>query len=171
MKFRKATLQDSSAILEIVQEAQKALKEANIDQWQNGYPNEESIHSDINAGISYVVEKNNKVVATVAYLFEEDPNYITPLSGKWIGNQNYACIHRIAIKTQEKGSEVSSYLMEQLKQLALEKEVDSIRVDTHKDNFRMQRYLKKHGFIKIGVIALQDGALRDAFEYLLETTH
>ncbi|MEW9079191.1 hypothetical protein [Terrisporobacter glycolicus] len=54
-------------IINIIEEAQNYFKENNIDQWQDGYPNEESIINDIENGESYVLLKDNKIIAT-AYL-------------------------------------------------------------------------------------------------------
>ena len=167
MFLRKSTKKDISAILEIINQAQEALKLAKVDQWQNNYPNQERIELDIAEGVSYVVELNQQIVATVALFFSDDPNYLYPLSGQWISEGAYSCIHRIAISNALKGSDVGTFIMDNIKTMTQKKGFKSIRVDTHKDNLRMINYLKKHNFIEIGVIALADGALRNAYEYVL----
>jgi Acetyltransferases len=164
MIFRKAEHRDKEAIMDIIHQAQISLKEANIDQWQNQYPNLESIGNDIALGIGYVVEKEHEVVATVAYSFDGDDNYLHPVSGAWEINGGYAVIHRIAVQSQYQGRGISDFMMEEFVKLAQEKQVASIRVDTHKENKKMQSYLARHGFNRIGVIRLKDGALREAFE-------
>ena len=45
--IRQANLNDISGIMKIIQEAQKYFKENGIPQWQNGYPDEKQIQSDI----------------------------------------------------------------------------------------------------------------------------
>lgn len=67
MEFRKSKKSDIKEIINIIEEAQNYFKENNIDQWQDGYPNEESIINDIENGESYVLLKDNKIIAT-AYL-------------------------------------------------------------------------------------------------------
>ena len=47
MIFRKATETDLNAIMNIISQAQNYLKEQGIDQWQNGYPNRQTIKKDI----------------------------------------------------------------------------------------------------------------------------
>lgn len=47
MNFRLAEKSDLDKIMEIIEEAKDYLKTLGIDQWQNGYPNEEKILSDI----------------------------------------------------------------------------------------------------------------------------
>lgn len=48
-----------------------------------------------------------------------------------------------------------------------EKEVRSIRVDTHRDNISMQKMLLKNGFKYCGIIYLKDGSERLAYDKLL----
>ena len=44
MKFRKTTMEDVLAVLEIIGQAQEYLKQKRIEQWQNGYPNRNSMY-------------------------------------------------------------------------------------------------------------------------------
>ena len=55
MELRKAEFSDLSAITAIYKDAKEALKAQGIDQWQDGYPNEESARADIENGTSYVL--------------------------------------------------------------------------------------------------------------------
>ncbi|WP_455935229.1 hypothetical protein [Haemophilus sp.] len=54
MEFRKSVKSDIPEIMGIIKQAQDYFKEKNIDQWQNGYPNEEVINNDIENEESYV---------------------------------------------------------------------------------------------------------------------
>ena len=47
MEFRKSVKSDIPEIMGIIKQAQDYFKEKNIDQWQNGYPNEEVINNDM----------------------------------------------------------------------------------------------------------------------------
>ena len=47
MIFRKSDFKDIPEIMRIISSAQKYLKEKGIDQWQNNYPNSETIKEDI----------------------------------------------------------------------------------------------------------------------------
>ena len=42
--------------MKIINQGKEKLKNEDIDQWQNGYPNEESIKRDIENSYSYVIE-------------------------------------------------------------------------------------------------------------------
>ena len=72
MEFRKSTKNDVTKIMNIVKQAQNYFKEQGIDQWQNNYPNEEVINGDIENGDSYVMLKDDKVVATTVISFDKE---------------------------------------------------------------------------------------------------
>lgn len=54
-----------------------------------------------------------------------------------------------------------------MEELCLSKGVHSIKIDTHEENISMQRLLKKNKFQYRGVIYLEDGNKRIAFERTL----
>lgn len=97
MEFRKSTKKDIKEIMDIIKQAQSYFKIQGINQWQNGYPNEEVINIDVNKGHSYVLLKENKIVATVAISFDGEKNYDTIYEGAWLTNDTYGVIHRIAV--------------------------------------------------------------------------
>ncbi|MCM2532950.1 hypothetical protein NDK43_11820 [Neobacillus pocheonensis] len=52
----------------IIKRAQ--VKRNNIDQWQNNYPNRQTIKDDILKGYSYVLLNDENIVATTAISFD-----------------------------------------------------------------------------------------------------
>lgn len=167
MRFRVAQISDLPEIMEIITEAQASLRLAQIDQWQNGYPNAKIIAQDIQSGNSYALIKDDRVVATAVLEFGGDPNYVIIHEGTWITDGSYGAIHRIAVAEDYKGSGLASQMIEALEGLCQEQKVRSLRVDTHKDNKPMQRMLQKNGFQYCGIIFLADGSPRVAFEKVI----
>ena len=55
MEFLKTSRKNLQQIIKIIGEAQEYLAIHNIDQWQNGYPNEEAILRDIINNESYII--------------------------------------------------------------------------------------------------------------------
>ena len=163
MEFRKSIKSDLDNIMIIIKEAQKYFKENNIDQWQDNYPNEETILNDINNETSYVLVKDNNIVATASISFEEEKTYKN-IDGNWLTNDRYVVIHRIAVSNDYKGFRLSSTILDNAKALALKNSIHSIKIDTHKDNKAMQRVLKKNNFTYCGIIYLEDNSERIAFE-------
>lgn len=167
MKFRKAVKADISSIMNIISQAQDYFKKQGINQWQNNYPNSEIISNDIDNNYSYVLLKEDNVVATAAVSFDGEKTYDSIYEGQWISNNEYAVIHRIAVDNNFKGLGLSSQIIKNVEELCLNKGVYSIKVDTHEENLSMQRLLKKNKFQYCGIIYLENGSKRIAFEKIL----
>jgi len=162
MNLRKATLDDVTSILDIINLAKNYFKENKIDQWQNGYPNEESTIKDINDGNCYVICDQDKVVATAAIIDDVDPNYAYIEDGKWLSSFDYICVHRVACLPEYKGKGLAGQFLYYAKTLGKK----SVRIDTHEDNLSMQRMILKNGFTCCGIVYMSDGAKRLAYEWI-----
>jgi ribosomal protein S18 acetylase RimI-like enzyme len=166
MKMQKSTLAHLEAIMSIIDDAQKYLASLNIDQWQDGYPNEEQIKLDIENNDSYiVVDETEKIIGTTVFTTKKEPTY-NKIEGKWLteGNTKYGVIHRLAVSDEYRKSGFSKFVFDYCEKKLIEQEIASMRIDTHKDNIGMQGLLKKMGYKYCGVIILTSGAERLAFE-------
>ena len=167
MEFRKAVPSDLTRIMEIIKDAQLYLKELGIDQWQNQYPSEETILTDMQNGHGYVLLDEENIIATVAISFDGEPTYEHIYGGAWLSNQDYAVIHRLAVRKTSKGNGLSTDIMKLTEELCKECSITSIKIDTHEQNLGMQHILKKIGYTYCGVIYVEDGTKRLAYEKLL----
>jgi uncharacterized protein YqgV (UPF0045/DUF77 family) len=167
MEFRKSVEGDIDRIMNIIKKAQNYFKENKIDQWQNNYPNVETIENDINSGNSYVLLNENKIVATAVISFDGEKTYDTIYNGEWLSNNEFAVIHRIAVDNNFKGSGLSSLIIKSAEKLCLERSIHSIKIDTHRENISMQKLLKKNEFKYCGIIYLENKNERIAFEKII----
>lgn len=167
MEFITSTTSDIPRIMDIIGQAQEYLKKNEIPQWQNGYPNQDTIQQDINQGYSYVLVEGSEILATLALSFDGETSYDKIYEGEWRSKGDYGVIHRIAVDSNHKGRGIASAMIEFVKVISMARGVHSIRVDTHRQNHSMQRLLEKNGFQYSGTIYLADGAERIAFELLL----
>ncbi len=163
--IRLANQNDIENILEIVGDAQQSLKRRCINQWQNGYPNRESIQADIEKGVGYVVLWKDEIAAYAAIIINGEPEYKN-LDGKWLSEQDYVVIHRICVRKSCTRQGLASYLMHKAEEIALQNNAHSFKIDTHKDNGYMMNLLKKEGFAYCGEIHYPHGE-RIAYEKLL----
>ena len=131
--IRKAVTEDLEGILEIVTDAQRSLKKRGIDQWQNGYPNRESILSDIGMDIGFVVFCEEGILAYAAIIINGEPEYKN-LDGKWLSDQDYVVIHRVCVRKGHTRQGLASALMRKAEETALQHNALSFKIDTHKDN-------------------------------------
>lgn len=165
--LRKSLPEDIPAIMELIGEAQEYFRNKGIDQWQNGYPNPESIMNDIALEHSFVLEKDAEVVATAMISFDGELTY-DQIDGEWLTDQPYVVVHRVAVKTDLKGQNLAGEIFDCAEQMCRERGISSFRVDTHEENLSMQRVLAKRGFHYCGVITVSYGAARMAFEKVLK---
>lgn len=171
MEFRKTVEADISGIMDIISQAQLYLKGKGIDQWQNNYPNIDTVRNDIANGMGYVLTSDREIVGTVALSFEVEKDYKLIHDGKWLGSGPYAAVHRIAVTDRLKGTGLASLMIGKILGLCGERDICSLRADTHRNNLSMQSLLKKNGFQYCGIIYLkagsESGSERFAFERLI----
>ena len=143
------------------------LKSQNVPQWQNGYPNPERIIQDIELNESFVCEKDGKVIGTAVLSLRNEPTYDVIYDGQWLTDGAYGVIHRIAIHNNYKGYGVAARFVEEIEKMCTNKGIKAVRVDTHEMNKSMRRMVEKNGFNYCGVIYLENGDPRVAYEKLL----
>lgn len=164
MEFRKAAALDIEGIIKIIKQAQDYFKEYGVNQWQNNYPNIETIKQDIKNGYGYVLEDNGEIIGTVAVSFDGEKTYDVIYDGEWLSSGEYAVIHRMAVSNSHKGKGLSSMVMKYIEEICLDRNVHSIKIDTHDGNISMQRVIKKNDFKYCGIIYVDDKSRRLAFE-------
>ena len=162
MLVRRTNNEDVKKICEIIDQAKQYMKNSGIDQWQNGYPNEETILEDIQTQTSYVLV-DECVVGTMRFLIEDDPDY-GYIEGSWKTNGRYGVIHRIAIDENCKGKSYAKKLVDEAIKMCLNDNVHSLRIDTHLDNSSMRRFLKKNNFEECGIVYIRGVDKRIAYE-------
>lgn len=158
MRIRKATAEDLPQILQIYADARAYMREnGNPGQWGDHYPSTELIREDIQSGACHVCEDSDGMAGVFYFALGEDPTYATVCDGKWLNDRPYGVIHRIAVAKHRSG--VASLCFA----YAFEK-CGNLKIDTHRDNIPMQRSLAKNGFSRCGIIHLQNGEARIAYQ-------
>lgn len=167
MKVRKTVSSEIEELVRLSNQAKIYLKENQVDQWQDGYPNRDIFHLDIRLNESYVVEEQGRIIATFMLSFREDPTYDYLEGGQWNHEGHYGVIHRLMIDDDYKGKRISEFILLECAHLALHNKAKSIRVDTHPDNEIMLRMLMRNGFTQVGLIYLEDHSKRVALDKVL----
>lgn len=170
MTIRKAVPEDLPAIEELYRDAKAALRAQGVDQWQTGdYPGGRDALKDMEDGTAYVLEENGRLLATACLAFGREPTYEVMEQGAWQADPElYGFLHRIAVASPAKGRGAAGLLFDELKRQAGEQGVTVLRGDTHRDNRPMNRTLEKNGFSLRGVIRVEDGSERLAYELILK---
>lgn len=168
MELRPGRKEDVPAIAKLYDLARAALKDAGVPQWQEGYPNGDDALRDIEAGHGYVLTENGEVAAFACLAFGVEPTYNVIEDGSWKGQGEYGFLHRVAVDPVLRGRGAAGLFFDELKRQARERGVGIIRGDTHRLNLPMQRVMAKNGLELRGVIHVEDGSERLAYECILE---
>ena len=190
MVIRPATPFDLPALRPVFEVAKAIMRaDGNLEQWSApGFPPEDLLLRDIDRGGGFVIESRwsaaaghdedttaavghdetdvmpgltghlaaPRIVAYFALLPSPEPTYDV-IDGAWLTDGPYGVIHRMASYPEVHGifSTVIDYAAARYVHL---------RIDTHRDNRIMQHLIGKHGFTYCGIIWLQDGTERLAYE-------
>lgn len=166
IKFRKAQFTDETEIWKILQQAILRRKKDGSNQWQDGYPNPETVKTDIEKEIGYVLTENGKVVAYCAIIYNFEPAY-DAIEGKWLTNGNYNVVHRMAVSDEVAGKGYAKEVFRRIEAVSKENNIFSIKVDTNFDNLAMLHILEKLGYTYCGEVYFR-GSARKAFEKVLK---
>ena len=87
-------LEDIMCIYRIAQDFM--ISTGNPDQWGHFYPKRELIEDDINNGVCHVICENDSIHGVFALFKGREPTYSHIENGKWLNDDEYITVHRIA---------------------------------------------------------------------------
>ena len=149
--IRKASTDDFTIVSNLIEQGKaKMIKAGNLNQWSANYPAESTIRRDIAQGDCYLLYECGKPIAT--FVAKAGPD-----KGDWLDDQPYYVIHRVASVEGVHGvmADIINYCSAF---------TSSIRIDTHADNRPMQASLIRLGFVYCGIIYVENGDSRLAFQ-------
>lgn len=130
----------------------------NPNQWGKTTPQTRQLEEDICKGNLYVMVNKNRIHGVFYFFIGEDPTYSVIYDGAWHSDTPYGTIHRIA------GDGSGGVLATAV---AFGKQrIHHLRIDTHEDNKIMQKAIAKQGFSRCGIIHLENGSPRIAYDLL-----
>lgn len=168
MIIRKATKEDINSIIKIFDNASKFIASYGSDQWQ-GYskPSEKSVIRDMQNETAYVLVDDDAVIGYMSLSFDKDTNYDKIKNGRWESNYDYGVIHRLSLDDSARGKGLSKVLFDFAEQECINKNIRSIRIDTHSLNVPMKSILKNRKYKKCGIVTIPPDLQREAYEKIL----
>ena len=155
--------------MDIIAGAQAYLRSRGVDQWQDGYPDQAVMLNDIRNENSYVLKDDaNRVLGIATIVVGDEPTYARIYNGAWKTPEPYACIHRVAVRSDLRGTGTAVEMMIAAENIISSRGIQSIRIDTHRNNVSMRKMLEKCGFICCGIVYLKGGAESGAERIALE---
>lgn len=157
-----AQMEDFRRCMDILNDGREFQREQGFVQWEDGYPDEGSVLGDLQNGLGYVVKVDGVIAAYMYIGFDGDPSY-PEIKGAWNYDEPYAVVHRIAIGAEFRGQGLGSTTFRLVEDFCKSKGFYLLRIDTHRENKRMQHVLEKNGFQYCGTV-IQNGGDRMAYE-------
>lgn len=162
LTVRPATEADVPRALEIYAYAREFMRtHGNPTQWADWYPSEAILLNDVARQALYCIvdeDDPNHVCGMFAMIDGDDPTYAEIFEGAWKDDSPYATVHRIASDGTHRGIFSTALRFAQ-------ENHGHLRIDTHRDNSPMLHNIRKWGFSYCGIIYIEDGTPRFAFEW------
>ncbi|MCC6540921.1 MAG: GNAT family N-acetyltransferase [Flavobacteriales bacterium] len=165
LTLRQATTSDQAAAWTILQHAIEQRRLDGSAQWQDGYPNPDTIREDLLKGQAHVLEAGGELLLYAAVIFDPEPAYAA-IEGQWLTNGPYLVLHRVAASPKAKGMGIGTSFFRMVEDLCRRRGVPSIKVDTNFDNTPMLRIMDKLGYTYCGEVYFR-GSARRAYEKVL----
>jgi ribosomal protein S18 acetylase RimI-like enzyme len=152
MEIRRGTRDDLPALMALVRRVMPLMLAAGNLQWDENYPNQLVFEHDIEKSQLWVAEVGGVIAGVAAITTDPEPEYAQ--AGLDI-EEPAVIIHRLAVDPAFRGNGVGSGLMQQAEQIAIERGITAVRVDTNTQNPETQRLFPRLGYRLAGEISLQ----------------
>ena len=162
--WRQATNDDFVFVWEIILEAKAMMASSGRNQWNEHYPIEENIRTDIKNGLAYVLCKAKEIAAYGVVVRNGEPEYEKLVCGAWLSEGDYYVVHRLAVAEKFRGQGVAQVFLEFVSEICRTTAAVSIRVDTNYDNQPMISVLQKTGFQYCGKVVYPVNGERCVYE-------
>jgi ribosomal protein S18 acetylase RimI-like enzyme len=152
MRIRLATHDDLPALMALMQRVVPAMLASGNLQWDDSYPNEAVFQRDINLAQLWVADTESTIAGLAAVTMDQEPDYAQV---GWDINEPAIVVHRLAVDPAFRGAGIATELMRKAEEIATERGITVLRIDTNTHNQATQRLFPKLGYRLAGEISLQ----------------
>jgi GNAT superfamily N-acetyltransferase len=162
--IRQATTADAATLLRLLRDCIAAMRAAEIEQWDEVYPDAETIARDTEAGALHVLYEGETIIASITIDSNMDP--------LWQGmdwstdSEPAAAVHRLMVHPTQQGRGHAKHLMQHAETVAREQGCRSIRLDTFVQNPAAMVLYPRLGYQPTGTAMMRKGEFA-GFEKLL----
>ncbi|MEQ1748351.1 MAG: GNAT family N-acetyltransferase [Prosthecobacter sp.] len=161
---RRATTADAATLLQLVRDCVAGMRAAGIEQWDDVYPNAETIAADIEAGTLHVLCEGDTIIASITIDQNMDPLW---QDMDWSADSESAyAVHRLMVHPSQQGRGFARLLMQHAEAVARWQGCRSIRLDTFQQNPAAMALYPRLGCRRTGIAMMRKGEFV-GFEKLL----
>jgi GNAT superfamily N-acetyltransferase len=151
MIIRLAILSDIPAIMHLIAEVVPVMNTAGNFQWDDTYPNTAVFEKDIALNQLWVADVDGDIAGIAAITTDQEPEYATV---GWDINETAIVTHRLAVSVNHQGKGIAAALLQRADEVASNRGINKLRIDTNTQNQATQRLFPKLGYNYIGEISL-----------------
>lgn len=141
-------------ILQLTKSCGKHMRAQGIDQWDEDYPDRESIRKDLETETLFAYREGNQILGIVVVNESQDEEY-GEIHWSTSEEDKNIVVHRLAVRPDQQGKGIGRKLMDFAEQWAKENNYDAIRLDTYSQNPRNQRFYTNRGYTNLGSVYLK----------------
>lgn len=151
----KIELQHAHEVLCLIKEAIVEMERQNIYQWDDVYPDHNTIIADISSGGMFGVFKNGNLAGIVVLDKNQPPEYSTI---KWESGASIPLVmHRLCVRPKFQGQGIAKQLLTFSEQFAINNSFNSIILDAFSGNPAAINLYENNGYLKKGAVAFRKG--------------
>jgi ribosomal protein S18 acetylase RimI-like enzyme len=156
--IRLAEESDVDAVMQLVARCIAGMRAAGIEQWDDIYPDRETLLADARAKTLYVASDGLSLVGVLVLNDYQNPEYADV---PWtLAAARVAVVHRLMIDPRLQRRGIARELMRFAEGLALELGFDVVRLDAFSANPRALRLYEALGYRDAGAVMFRKGVFR-----------
>jgi ribosomal protein S18 acetylase RimI-like enzyme len=169
MRIRLAAPEDLAALMALLRRVVPLMLATGNLQWDENYPDEAVFRRDIDLKQLWIAEIGTDIAGLAAITMDQEPDYAQV---GWDIDEPAIVVHRLAVDPGFRSAGVAVALMQKAEEVAIERSLSVLRVDTNTQNEATQRLFPKLGYQLAGEISLQlrPGLRFFCYEKRLRTT-
>jgi ribosomal protein S18 acetylase RimI-like enzyme len=149
MRIVQANQEHVHPVIGLLSECISDLRRRGIYQWDDVYPNLDTVAKDVADRTLYVALQADRCLGAVCLSEEQDEAY---QEVNWVGHEPVLVIHRLCVAPAHQGRGIASRLMDFAEAFAEEKGYASIRLDAYTGNERAVELYERRGYTVVGQV-------------------
>ena len=130
------------------------MRENGIDQWDENYPDRDSLLYDLNTETLFAYRENSVILGIVVLNESQDEEYAEIKWSTSDADRNIV-VHRLAVQPDQQGKGIARKIMDFAEVHAKDQGSDASRLDTFSQNPRNQKFYTNRGYTDLGPVYLK----------------
>ncbi len=150
-QIRQAKTEDLDAVMDLVRRIVPAMRQSGNLQWDDEYPHRTVFESDVDLKQLWIAEVPGQIAAIAAITTDQQPEYA---DAGLDTSETAIVVHRLAVDPAFRGRGIAAALLLHAEQIAKDRGIYVLRIDTGIENSATQKLFPKLGYALAGEVGL-----------------